>query len=483
MSYFNVIIVGTGLSGIGAACHLQRQCPEKTIVLLESRDALGGTWDLFRYPGVRSDSDMHTLGYEFKPWLAAKTIADGPSILEYLREAASENGVTDHIRFGHRVSAAKWCSDDASWHLAVAQANEESRQFSCQFLFMCGGYYNYDEAHNARLESLSAFKGQVVHPQFWPDELDYSGKRVVVIGSGATAMTLVPAMARKAAHVTMLQRSPTYVVSMPAEDAIANTLQRWLPDSWAYALTRWKNVFRDLHFYRQTRIKPAKIKADLIAGVRAALGPNYDIEKHFTPTYNPWDQRLCLIPDDDLFDSINTGDAEVVTDRIDDFTENGVALQSGKHLQADIIVTATGLKLSIVSDVSFSVDGQSVKFPETYSYKGMMFSDVPNVVQTFGYINASWTLRADLTAGYFCRLINRMDELHVRQCTPRLRDSDSDMRPRPWIEDFPAGYIQRAMDMLPKQGDRAPWIHTQDYTKDKKQIRRAPIDDDVLVFS
>ena len=350
-------------------------------------------------------------------------------------------------------------------------------------LLMCGGYYNYDEPYDPGIDGLERFEGAVVHPQFWPEDLDYAGKKVVVIGSGATAMTLVPAMAENGAEVTMVQRSPTYVVSWPAVDADANRLRRFLPEEMAYKVTRWKNVRNDVGFYRRTRTEPKAVKQELLYLVREALGPDYDVKTHFTPRYNPWDQRLCLIPDDDLFDVIKAGTASVVTDEIESVTETGLTLKSGEVLDADIIVTATGLKLIVASGVAFDVDGKAVAFPETYSYKGMMYSGMPNMVQTFGYINASWTLRADLTAEFVCRLINRMDELGMRQVTPRLRQQDETMKALPWIDDFSAGYMQRLMHLFPKQGDQDPWRHTQDFAEDKKLIRDAPIDDDVLAFT
>ena len=484
MSHFDVVIVGAGLSGIGSACHLQAACPGKTFVLLEGRDALGGTWDLFRYPGVRSDSDMHTLGYNFKPWREAKAIADGPSILKYVKQAADEHGITKHIRYKHRVTSASWSTDDACWTVEAERGDEGGpAHFTCNMLLLCGGYYNYEEPYAPSFDGIERFQGTLAHPQFWPEDLDYAGKKVVVIGSGATAMTLVPAMAENGAHVTMVQRSPTYVVSWPAVDEDANRLRRFLPEKMAYAVTRWKNVRNDVGFYRRTRTEPKVVKQELLYLVREALGADYDVKTHFTPRYNPWDQRLCLIPDDDLFNVIRAGKATVETDEIEGFTKTGLKLKSGKELEADIIVTATGLKLIVASGVAFSVDGEPVSFPETFSYKGMMYSGVPNLVQTFGYINASWTLRADLTAEFACRLINRMDELGMRQATPRLRDDDSSMKALPWIDGFSAGYMQRMMHLFPKQGDRDPWRHTQDYAEDKKLIRDAPIDDDVLTFT
>ena len=476
-----MVIVGAGLSGIGAACHLQRECPDRSFVILEARDAIGGTWDLFRYPGVRSDSDMHTLGYDFKPWTDAKAIADGPAILDYVRETARENGLIDHVCFGHRVRTARWDSTEARWTLGVDRKDGGRTEISGGFLYLCSGYYEYEEGHAPRFEGQENFGGRILHPQFWPESLDYAGKRVVVIGSGATAMTLAPAMAQNGASVTMLQRTPTYVISRPDVDVIANGLGKWLPERLAYAITRWKNIALQGLLYRQTRVRPEQVKNRLIGEVRRHLGPDYDVSTHFTPRYNPWDQRLCLIPNADLFRSIASGALEVATDRIERFTECGIKLASGRELAADIIVTATGLKLAVMGGVTFTVDGKRVNFPDTTIYKGMMFSDVPNLVQTFGYVNASWTLRADLTARYTCRLLNRMAVLGARQCTPRLGEQDRDMPRRPWIDDFSSGYLQRSLHLLPKQGDRDPWRHTQDYATDKK-LTRGPIEDGVLVL-
>jgi cation diffusion facilitator CzcD-associated flavoprotein CzcO len=483
MNHFDVIIVGAGLSGIGAAHHLQAQCPDRTFVILEGRDAIGGTWDLFRYPGVRSDSDMHTLGYDFKPWREAKAIADGPSIRKYVRETAEESGIVPHIRFRHLVRSASWSTEDACWTVEAERPEQGDRvQFTCSLLFMCGGYYSYQKGHSPAFEGMAEFRGTVVHPQFWPEDLDYAGKRVIVIGSGATAMTLVPAMADRGAHVTMVQRSPTYVVSRPDEDAIANALRKVLPEKWAYAVTRFKNVRLQQFFYGRTRTAPEFVRRKLLEGVRRHLGPDYDVDTHFTPRYNPWDQRLCLIPNADLFKALRSGRAEVVTDRIERFTPSGLRLLSGRELDADIIVTATGLELTVLSGVQFTVDGRRVDFADTWSYKGMMFSDVPNLVQTFGYINASWTLRADLTAEYVCRLLDHMASTGKRQCTPRLRSEDRGMQARPWIEGFSAGYMQRSMHLFPKQGDRDPWRNTQNYAQDRRMLRHAPLEDGALVF-
>lgn len=481
MEKYDVVIVGAGISGIGSAYHLMHRCPGKTYTILEGRHALGGTWDLFRYPGIRSDSDMHTLGFNFKPWKEAKSIADGPSILKYLNETAVENDIVSNIRFNHRVKRADWSSADQCWTV-VAETEGAEVQFVCNFLMMCSGYYNYDQGYTPEFEGLDEFQGTLVHPQRWPEDLDYSNKEVVVIGSGATAMTLVPAMSDKAAKVTMLQRSPTYVASRPDQDRIANFLRKVLPEQWAYNITRWKNTRMQDVIYKRTRTQPEKVKRHLIGLVRKALGPDYDVEKHFTPRYNPWDQRLCLIPNDDLFDAIKAGKTEVVTEEIDRITADGVLLKTGELLKADILITATGLNLLLLGGAQFSMDGKAISFPDHITYKGMMYNDIPNLIQTFGYINASWTLRADLTSEYACRVINRMDELGVQQATPRLREEDRDMQLGPWIDDFSAGYMQRVMHLFPKQGNRDPWRNTQDFHLDKKLIRHAPLEDGALVF-
>ncbi len=483
MENADVIIVGAGLSGIGAACHLQRECPGRSYLILEGRDAMGGTWDLFRYPGIRSDSDMHTLGYDFKPWKDAKAIADGPAIREYIEETSRENDIDRHIRYRHRVTGVSWSSEDSSWTVTATRTDSgDSVQFQCNFLMMCAGYYSYRQGHTPDFPGRESFQGAVVHPQFWPEDLDYSGKKVVVIGSGATAMTLVPAMASKTASMTMLQRSPTYVISRPARDWIANTLRALLPDSWAYATTRWKNTSMQQWLYHRTRTNPQRIRKLLLDRVRKALGQEM-LEQHFTPSYNPWDQRLCLIPDEDLYEALNSGKASVVTDEIERFTEGGILLKSGRELEADIIVTATGLELVILGETEVTVDGKPIDFSKTWSYKGVMYSGVPNLISTFGYINASWTLRADLTAEYGCRLLNHMQERGATRVVPELRPGEADMPARDWIEDFSSGYMQRMMHQFPRQGDREPWINPQDYRRDRKMFREAELEDGALVFS
>ncbi|MGB5625621.1 MAG: NAD(P)/FAD-dependent oxidoreductase [Woeseiaceae bacterium] len=481
--HFDVVIVGAGLSGIGAACHLQRGCPGKRYVILEGRDAMGGTWDLFRYPGIRSDSDMHTLGYNFKPWRESKAIADGPSILNYVHETAAEHDIDRHIRYKHRIVKAVWSSEDASWTLEAWRSDtNQSVLIRCNMILMCSGYYRYEQGYTPEFKGRERFGGDIVHPQQWPEELDYRDKNVVVIGSGATAVTLIPEIAKQARHVTMLQRSPTYVVSWPDRDWIANSLRKVLPAKMAYAITRWKNITLQQWTYRRSRTSPDKVKQQLLKWVRKELGKDYDVEKHFTPYYNPWDQRLCLVPNSDFFIAIRSGKASVVTDQIDTITESGIRLQSEEEVEADIIVTATGLDLLVLGGVQFVVDDEPVDFARTVSYNGLMYSGVPNLVSTFGYINASWTLRADLTAEYFCRLLNFMEAGGYRQCTPRLRSEDSAMQMQSWITGFSPGYIQRALDRLPKQGDREPWINPQSYGADKKMFREGAIDDGVLEF-
>src|SRR5215472_13918005 len=400
---FDVLIVGAGLSGIGAAVHLQAACPGKSFVILEARETSGGTWDLFRYPGIRSDSDMFTLGYDFRPWREAKSIADGPSILRYIRETACEHGIDRNIRFGHYVVRACWSSEDAAWMIEAIGPSGEAQRFVCNFLYMCSGYYNYSEGYMPGWPGMERFRGETVHPQKWPENLDYRGKRIVVIGSGATAVTLVPALATDAAQVTMLQRSPTYIVAIPSKDVIANFLRRILPARTAYAAVRWKNVLVQMYFYGLARRRPEFMKKRILKMVQKELGTADDVDKHFSPRYNPWDQRLCLVPDSDLFAAMRAGKVSIVTNEIETFTESGLQLRSGEKLDADIIVTATGLKLKLLGGMQVIVDSAPVDLSRTMGYKGVMFSDIPNLAYAFGYTNASWTLKADLTAGYVCR--------------------------------------------------------------------------------
>ena len=482
--HVDVVVVGAGLSGIGAAYHLQTMSPDRSYVILEGRDGLGGTWDLFKYPGIRSDSDMHTLGFSFKPWTEAKSIADGPSILQYLKQTVAQFGIEKKIRYGQLVTQAQWSTDDAQWTVtSTNKATGASNTITCSFLFMCSGYYSYKKGHTPEFTGRERFKGTIVHPQAWPTDLDYAGKRVVVIGSGATAVTIVPSMADKAAHVTMLQRSPTYMVSRPDHDVMANRLRKVLPPKMAYSLTRFKNTWRQQLVYNKTRTDPDKVKQLLLGGVKMELGADYDIAKHFTPAYNPWDQRLCLVPNGDFFKSMREGKASVVTDHITSFTETGIQLASGEHLDVDIIITATGLELVTLGEMDFFVDGNQVDFAKTWTYKGFAYSDIPNMASTFGYINASWTLRSDLTAEYVCRLLNHMRKKGVVQCTPRLREQDRSMKERPWIDGFSSGYMQRMMHRMPRQGDHEPWINPQNYRRDKKMFKHSPIDDGVMQFS
>jgi len=513
MQHFDILIVGAGLSGIGAGAHLRRRCPGKTFAILEGREAMGGTWDLFRYPGVRSDSDMYTLGYRFRPWRDGKAIADAPAILNYIRETSKEYDLDKEIRYGHRVRRAVWSSDEAKWTIEakVASANSpqrhreaeaETRQggsepgnsedlpqsrevakseivsLSCKFLYLCTGYYQYEAGYTPEWPGLEKFDGVVVHPQRWPEDLDYAGKRVLVIGSGATAVTLVPAMAETADHVTMLQRSPTYVVSMPAQDRIANAFRAILPEKAAYAATRWKNVLRQMFFYELSKKRPSIMKRLIEKGVRNELGEEY--LEHFRPRYNPWDQRLCLVPDSDLFEVIREGKASVVTGTIERFTETGVRLTNGDAIEADIIVTATGLVLKIMDGLELVVDGEKVDLSKKIAYKGMMYNDVPNLAQAFGYTNASWTLKCDLTSEYVCRLINYMDEKGFASCMPRLNDLS--VRPEPAL-DFNSGYVLRALDEMPSQGSKMPWRLHQNYFKDVRMIRYGRLEDGTMEFT
>ncbi|MGL3212551.1 flavin-containing monooxygenase [Bradyrhizobium sp. BR 1433] len=478
--HFDVLIVGAGLSGIGAGYHLQANCPDRSYAILEGRDCIGGTWDLFRYPGIRSDSDMYTLGYSFRPWTEPKAIADGPSILNYVRETARVYGIDKNIRFNHRVVRADWSSADSQWTVEVERGPEKTiERFTCNFLFMCSGYYKYEHGYTPDFPGIADFAGRVVHPQKWTDDIDYTAKKVVVIGSGATAVTLVPEMAKTAAHVTMLQRSPTYVVARPDEDKVANWLRARLPAKLAYGLTRWKNVLFGMYFYRLCKRDPERVKKLILGGVRHALGPDYDVATHFTPRYNPWDQRLCLVPNGDLFQSLRSGGSSVVTDQIETFTRGGIKLKSGNVLDADIVVTATGLDLQVLGGLEINVDGARVDLSKTMNYKGLMYSGVPNLAAAFGYTNASWTLKCDLTCEYVCRMLNHMKARGYAQVTPRRNDPT--VTELPWV-DFSSGYIQRAAARFPKQGSRRPWRLYQNYALDIVTLRFGSLKDEAIEF-
>jgi monooxygenase len=476
---FDVLIVGAGLSGIGAACHLVRKRPKTRFAILEAREAIGGTWDLFRYPGIRSDSDMATFGYAFRPWDDTRAIADGPSILRYLAETAKEYDVDRRIRFGHKVVSAAWRSEDARWTLDVKGAGGEDLRLSCNFLFLCAGYYEYAEGYMPGWPGMERFAGPIIHPQKWPEALRYEGKRVVVIGSGATAVTLVPAMAETAAHVVMLQRSPTYIVARPSEEAMAKRFGRWLPTRLTHAVVRWKNIALQLYLFRLSRRKPAAVRAQILKLAQAAVGPEIDAGRHFNPRYQPWDQRVCLVPDGDLFAALRSGKASVVTGEIETFTETGLRLVSGETLEADIVVTATGLKLRLMGGIKIEVDGKPVEVGMTTIYKSVMFSDVPNLASVFGYTNASWTLKSDLIAGYVCRLLEHMDRRGYAVCTPR--QGDAQIAEEPTLP-LTSGYIQRAKNLLPRQGTGKPWRMNQNYALDVMALRFAPIDDGALEF-
>ncbi len=476
--HFDVLIVGAGLSGIGAARHLKTQCPGKTFAILEGRDTIGGTWDLFRYPGIRSDSDMYTLGYNFKPWTEKQVIADGHRIRNYIQETAQENDIQRHIRFGSKVVSADWRSETATWTLSVQKKSGETVQLSCNWLMMCSGYYNYEEGFTPEFKGRDDFKGQVIHPQFWPENLDYSGKRVVVIGSGATAITLIPSMTDKARMVTMLQRTPSYVISVPQFDPMVRFLLKFLPEMTVYNISRARNNFITQLIFKLSRKYPNAVRKFLLKQVKMQVGPNFDM-KHFTPPYNPWDQRLCAVPNGDMFKAIKRGKANVVTDHIDRFVENGIKLKSGQTLEADIIVTATGLNLRLFGGMTMTVDGKAIEMNQHISYKGLMFSDIPNFSNTLGYTNASWTLKADLIAEYVCRLIKHMDKTGTRIAVAERKDPNVKTAP---LLDMTSGYVARAEAHLPKGADRAPWKLYQNYALDMDQLRNGKLEDGVMAF-
>jgi monooxygenase len=477
----DVLIIGAGLSGIAAGAHLKMQCPDKTFTILEQRQDMGGTWDLFKYPGIRSDSDMHTLGYRFKPWLHEKSIADGPAIHAYVHETADEYNLKPLIHFGHRVLGANWSNADAAWTVSARRESDGAEvSFRANFLFMCAGYYNYDQGYRPDFPGEADFKGQIIHPQHWPEDLDYAGKKVVVIGSGATAVTIVPVMAETASKVTMLQRSPTYMISMPAKDRIANFIRKFLPEKTAYAITRWRNINWQRFVYWYARKHQEKVAGKVLGRARKELTVTDEFEKHFVPRYGPWEQRMCLVPDSDMFHAINKGKAQIVTDHIDRFTPTGILLKSGEHLDADLIVSATGLNLVLLGQTQLQIEGVPVDMSEHVNYKGAMFNDIPNMASVFGYVNASWTLKTDIVCDYVCRLLKTMDAKGVKIANPHL--SDRDMPRLPFVEDFSSGYFARSFDKLPKNGDRHPWRVIQNYAAEKKILTQEPVDDGIMQF-
>ena len=474
---YDILIIGAGISGIGSAYWLQEKCPGKTYAILEARERIGGTWDLFRYPGIRSDSDMFTFGYRFKPWENPQSLSDGESIRNYLKETAQENGIDPHIRFGHKVLSANWSGNEACWTLEVAHGNSTSL-LKTRFLYMCAGYYSYEEGYRPSFDGEEAFKGTIVHPQFWPEDLDYSGKRIAVIGSGATAVTLVPTLAEKAAHVTMVQRSPTYIMKLPNRNGLYIALRKWLPGRLAYRLTRWRNLTLTMALYGYSRMFPNGMKNLLMKGAASELPEGYEVGKHFNPSYNPWDQRLCVIPDGDLFRAIKTGKADVATEEIAHFTSTGIALKSGEILEADIIVTATGLKMKLLGGARISIDGKPLDTHEVLVYKGMMMSGVPNFAIAFGYTNNSWTLKTDLTANLVCRILNYMDRKGYDVVVPEV---PPDIQPEEFLP-LDSGYMKRAKHLLPKNGSKRPWRVYQNYLMDMLLTRFGRVRDRHLAF-
>jgi cation diffusion facilitator CzcD-associated flavoprotein CzcO len=484
--HVDVLIVGAGISGIGAAYHLNRQCPGTRFVVLESQATFGGTWITHRFPGIRSDSDLYTFGYRFKPWTGAP-IATAAEILRYLNEVIDENDLGRHIRYCHRVGSARWSSADNRWTIEATRTDTgEARRFTANFLWMCQGYYRHSEGYTPEWEGMTDFKGPIVHPQTWPEDLDYKGKRVIVIGSGATAATIIPAMAPDCAHIAMLQRSPTYFMIGRNAIDIADELRRLQVDpSWIHEIVRRKILYEQAGFTRRCVTEPEAVKQELLANVRRYLGPDYDLDRHFTPRYRPWQQRLAFVPDGDMFKGIAEGKVSVVTDEIERFTEQGILLKSGNLLEADIIVTATGFNLCVLGDIDFAIDGEPLVFSDTVTYRGMMFTGVPNMAWVFGYFRASWTLRADLVADFVCRLLNHMKAKGARRVIPSLRREDRGMPLRPWIDadNFNPGYMMRGMHLLPRRGDKPEWAHTQDYWAEKDEIPATDLDDDAFVYA
>lgn len=477
----DIIIIGAGLSGIGTACHLARECPDKSVAILERREAIGGTWDLFRYPGIRSDSDMFSFGYAFRPWNELQVLADGPAIRSYVRDTADEYGISDKIEFGLKTTGAHWSTEAGCWTVeAVHEPSGETRQRRCRQLILCTGYYNYDTGYTPDFPGRERFGGQVIHPQHWPEGLDYAGKRVVVIGSGATAVTLVPAMADKAGHITMLQRSPSYIFNVPGYDKLSEVLARVLPDRWVYRFARWRNIVIQRWLYKASRRWPGAMRRMLMSGVRKQVGDAVDM-RHFSPSYKPWDERLCAVPDANLFEALKSGQASIVTDHIDSFTETGIQLRSGEHLDADIIITATGLELQMMGGMDISVDGETRSVSAVKTYKAVLVEDAPNFAYIFGYTNAPWTLKADLAARYICRLNQYMDAHGYITFIPRDRD-DCTQPDVSVMGDLSSGYIQRAADRIPRQGSRQPWQVRNHYERDRKMLLDEPIDDGELEF-
>ncbi len=480
MQHLDIIIIGAGISGIDAACHFSMHCPKKTYTIFEGRDNIGGTWDLFKYPGIRSDSDMHTFSYSFKPWTYNKTISDADTILQYLEETVTEYKIKDKIRFNHYMTEIAWSSKENKW--TVTGTNKKTNQVvkaTCSFLMLCTGYYDYENGYTPEFKGLENFKGRFVHPQKWTDDIDYENKEVVVIGSGATAVTLVPTMAEKTKHITMLQRSPTYILSRPLHDGFAKWMHRLLPNKMAHFFARWKNILLGMYVYWISRRKPDAVKKFVKGQIKKVLGKDYDVETHFNPKYNPWDERLCVVPDSDLLHAIKDGKCAVVTDHIDTFTSDGILLKSGKELKADLIVSATGLVIKMAGGMKIEVDGVVQDISKLVNYKGLMLQDIPNLGVIVGYTNASWTLKADLVCAYICRLLNYMDEKGFQQCVPKLDNENIEVQP---VIDFSSGYIQRALDKMPKQGDKFPWKLHQNYIKDMVNLRYGKIDDGYLEF-
>jgi monooxygenase len=494
VEHVDVLVVGAGLSGICAAHYIRSECPWASCAILEARDAIGGTWDLFRYPGVRSDSDMYTLGYSFRPWDRDDSIAEGPAILDYIRETAAEEGLDRLIRFHHRVVRADWSTEDARWHVTVeltggltdgqtdgaGDASGETVELTCGFFFSCTGYYRYDHGHEPPMPGIDRFRGPVVHPQHWPEDLDTAGRRIVVVGSGATAVTLVPALAQSAAHVTMLQRTPTYIISVPSRNPLVNRLRRMLPERWSAPVVRWLNALVTQGSFRLSRRRPELVKRLIRKQLESELPEGFDVDRHFTPPYDPWDQRMCVVPDGDLFEAVRSGRTSIVTDQVDTFTETGIRLRSGDELDADVVVTATGLELLFIGGVDLRVDGEPVDPADRLTYKGMMLEGVPNLAIAIGYTNASWTLKCELTCRYVARLLGHMHRRRLRQCTPVNRDASTTAAP---LLGLTSGYVQRSAHLFPKQGSRSPWQVHQSYLADHRELKRAPIEDGAMQFT